>query len=143
MRLILKGFRVLSEAERTAALYSLLQHSTPVQIRFFLSVLQHMAQSDPMSALLANNTAAAKASTEDRNKLKQNRISAPGTLFPHERWQGQLDQVSEGTRAIVVATCLDTMTMMGNLSKADSSLDVPLRSTGPAAPSLTSTVSAG
>lgn len=95
MRLIQKGFRVLSEAERTAALYSLLQHSTPVQIRFFLSVLQHMAQSDPMSALLAHNTAAAKASTEDRNKLKQNRISAPGTLFPHERWQGQLDQVSE------------------------------------------------
>jgi hypothetical protein len=47
------GFKVLSEAERTAALYSLLQHSTQVQIRFFITVLQHMARSDPMTALLS------------------------------------------------------------------------------------------
>ena len=47
------GFRVLSEAERTAALYSLLQHSTQVQIRFFVTVLQHMARADPMTALLS------------------------------------------------------------------------------------------
>ncbi|KAG8917490.1 hypothetical protein FRC02_003080 [Tulasnella sp. 418] len=46
-------FRVLSEAERTAALYSLLQHSTQVQIRFFITVLQQMARSDPMTALLS------------------------------------------------------------------------------------------
>ena len=49
-------FRVLSEAERTAALYSLLQHSTQVQIRFFITVLQQMARSDPMTALLSPNT---------------------------------------------------------------------------------------
>ena len=36
-------FRVLTEAERTAALYSLLQQATQVQIRFFLTVLQQMA----------------------------------------------------------------------------------------------------
>lgn len=48
-------FRVLSEAERTAALYSLLQESTQVQIRFFITVLQQMARSDPMSALLSPN----------------------------------------------------------------------------------------
>ena len=47
------GFKVLSEAERTAALYSLLQHSTQVQIRFFITVLQQMARSDPMTALLS------------------------------------------------------------------------------------------
>ncbi|WAR53475.1 hypothetical protein PtB15_2B906 [Puccinia triticina] len=46
-------FRVLSEAERTAALYSLLQSSTQVQIRFFITVLQQMARSDPMTALLS------------------------------------------------------------------------------------------
>ncbi|KAB5593591.1 Protein VTS1 [Ceratobasidium theobromae] len=46
-------FRVLSEAERTAALYSLLQHSTQVQIRFFITVLQQMARADPMTALLS------------------------------------------------------------------------------------------
>ncbi|KAH9950651.1 hypothetical protein B0H21DRAFT_503283 [Amylocystis lapponica] len=46
-------FKVLSEAERTAALYSLLQHSTQVQIRFFITVLQQMARADPMTALLS------------------------------------------------------------------------------------------
>ena len=50
---VVLGFRVLSEAERTAALYSLLQHSTQVQIRFFITVLQQMARSDPMTALLS------------------------------------------------------------------------------------------
>ncbi|WAR53476.1 hypothetical protein PtB15_2B907 [Puccinia triticina] len=46
-------FRVLSEAERTAALYSLLQSSTQLQIRFYITVLQQMARSDPMTALLS------------------------------------------------------------------------------------------
>jgi len=45
-------FRVLSEAERTAALYSLLQSSTQVQIRFFITVLQQMARCDPSNAAL-------------------------------------------------------------------------------------------
>ncbi|KAH9011642.1 hypothetical protein EDB84DRAFT_1279012, partial [Lactarius hengduanensis] len=35
-----------------AALYSLLQHSTQVQIRFFIPVLQQMARANPMSVLL-------------------------------------------------------------------------------------------
>ena len=51
--ILLIGFKVLSEAERTAALYSLLQHSTQVQIRFFITVLQQMARADPMTALLS------------------------------------------------------------------------------------------
>lgn len=46
-------FSVLSEAERTAALYSLLQTCTPVQNRFFSTVLQQMARLDPMSQLLS------------------------------------------------------------------------------------------
>ncbi|WWC58839.1 uncharacterized protein I303_101383 [Kwoniella dejecticola CBS 10117] len=126
-------FRVLSEAERTAALYSLLQHSTPVQIRFFLSVLHHMAQSDPMTALLSpapsgpglqaqmeqklnamnlkspsagggsgftgspnpNQYLAPDDAAAQKAKAKQNRISAPGTLQPLDRWQSGLDQVIE------------------------------------------------
>ena len=51
------GFRVLSEAERTAALYSLLQESTQVQIRFFITVLQQMARSDPVGAFLSPSNA--------------------------------------------------------------------------------------
>lgn len=46
-------FRVLSEAERTAALYALLQQTTQVQIRFFIQVLQQMSKSHPMSGLLS------------------------------------------------------------------------------------------
>jgi hypothetical protein len=49
-------FRVLSEAERTAALYALLQQTTQVQIRFFIQVLQQMAKSHPMLNLLSPNT---------------------------------------------------------------------------------------
>ncbi|KAJ7782823.1 hypothetical protein B0H16DRAFT_1494484 [Mycena metata] len=36
-------FKVLSEAERTAALYTLLQHSNQNQIRFLMAVLQQMS----------------------------------------------------------------------------------------------------
>jgi hypothetical protein len=46
-------FRVLSEAERTAALYALLQQTTQVQIRFFIQVLQQMSQSHPISGILS------------------------------------------------------------------------------------------
>lgn len=46
-------FRVLSEAERTAALYQLLQQTTQVQIRFFIQVLQQMAKTHPISGVLS------------------------------------------------------------------------------------------
>ncbi|KAF1946650.1 hypothetical protein EJ02DRAFT_418393 [Clathrospora elynae] len=46
-------FRVLSEAERTAALYALLQQTTQVQIRFFIQVLTQMSKSLPMSGVLS------------------------------------------------------------------------------------------
>lgn len=39
-------FRVLSEPEQTAAVYNLLQHSSPPQIRFFITVLQNLAKKD-------------------------------------------------------------------------------------------------
>ncbi|KAI9806065.1 MAG: Flap-structured DNA-binding and RNA-binding protein [Piccolia ochrophora] len=46
-------FKVLSEAERTAALYALLQQTTQVQIRFFIQVLKQMSKSHPMSGVLS------------------------------------------------------------------------------------------
>ncbi|KAK2630140.1 hypothetical protein QTJ16_000960 [Diplocarpon rosae] len=46
-------FRVLSEAERTAALYALLQQTTQVQNRFFIQVLQQMGKNHPMSGVLS------------------------------------------------------------------------------------------
>lgn len=41
------GFKVLSEPERTASVYTLLQHSTQEQVHFFMSVLQRMVQPKP------------------------------------------------------------------------------------------------
>jgi len=49
-------FRVLSEAERTAALYALLQQTTQVQIRFFIQVLQQMGKNHPFSGVLSPAT---------------------------------------------------------------------------------------
>ena len=39
-------FRVLSDPERTACLYSLLKGTTPLQIKFFITVLTQMAAKD-------------------------------------------------------------------------------------------------
>ncbi|KAK2465301.1 hypothetical protein APHAL10511_002655 [Amanita phalloides] len=68
-------FKVLSEAERTAALYSLLQHSTQVQIRFLITVLQQMARSDPMTALLSP---AMGGSMQNQMEAKLASIKSPG-----------------------------------------------------------------
>lgn len=68
-------FKVLSEAERTAALYSLLQHSTQVQIRFFITVLQQMARSDPMTALLSP---AMGGSMQSQMEAKLASLKSPG-----------------------------------------------------------------
>lgn len=46
-------FRVLSEPERTAALYALLQQAAQVQIRFFIQVLQEMGKGHPISGVLS------------------------------------------------------------------------------------------
>ncbi|KAJ1560255.1 hypothetical protein HK405_007717, partial [Cladochytrium tenue] len=48
LKAIEQWFSVLSDPERTTALYSLLQHTTPVQVRFFITVLQQMAQKFPL-----------------------------------------------------------------------------------------------
>ena len=71
------GFKVLSEAERTAALYSLLQHSTQVQIRFFITVLQQMARSDPMTALLSPAVGGSMQSQMEA-KLASMNLKSPG-----------------------------------------------------------------
>ena len=46
-------FRVLSEAERTAATYALIQQTTQMQQRFFAQVLNQMAKSHPISGVLS------------------------------------------------------------------------------------------
>ncbi|KAF9221537.1 hypothetical protein BS17DRAFT_251774 [Gyrodon lividus] len=74
-------FKVLSEAERTAALYSLLQQSTQVQIRFFITVLQQMARSDPMTALLSPAVGGSMQSQMEA-KLAQLTLKSPSLKSP-------------------------------------------------------------
>ncbi|KZO96758.1 hypothetical protein CALVIDRAFT_514049 [Calocera viscosa TUFC12733] len=74
-------FRVLSEAERTAALYSLLQSATQVQIRFFIQVLGQMARSDPMTALLSPGMSGSMQNQMDA-KLSQLGMKSPGLKGP-------------------------------------------------------------
>lgn len=48
-------YRYLTEAEKTATMYTLLQHSTQVQARFFINLLQQMVKRDPLFSLLTPN----------------------------------------------------------------------------------------
>ncbi|KAJ2976428.1 hypothetical protein NUW58_g8090 [Xylaria curta] len=78
-------FRVLAEAERTAALYALLKQTTQVQIRFFIQVLQQMDKNHPMSGVLSpanfDKDPMSSRLTEAMNKLNvgsaRNSLSQP------------------------------------------------------------------
>ncbi|KAG4302577.1 hypothetical protein PCANB_001199 [Pneumocystis canis] len=73
LKAIEQWFRVLSEAERTAALYSLLHQTTQVQIRFFITILQQMARNDPMNAFLS-------PANIDKDSMKNNLSGAINQL---------------------------------------------------------------
>ncbi|KAI4217119.1 MAG: hypothetical protein LQ351_000428 [Letrouitia transgressa] len=72
-------FKVLSEAERTAALYALLQQTTQVQIRFFIQVLQQMAKSHPMSGVLSPANFGEKDAMSNRLSDAMSKISLEGS----------------------------------------------------------------
>lgn len=72
-------FRVLSEAERTAALYALLQQTTQVQIRFFIQVLQQMAKSHPMSGLLSPANFGEKDAMSNRLNDAMSKLNVEGS----------------------------------------------------------------
>ena len=76
------GFKVLSEAERTTALSSLLRHFTQVKIRFFIPVLQQMAMAD--SITLSEPGRRGSFVESDRNLVKSPRLKSnmPSSPFP-------------------------------------------------------------
>lgn len=49
MQHVNQWFTYLSEAEKTATLYTLLQHSSQVQIKFFIHLLQEMKKKSQRS----------------------------------------------------------------------------------------------
>ncbi|KAL8643368.1 MAG: hypothetical protein Q9228_000001 [Teloschistes exilis] len=72
-------FKVLSEAERTAALYALLQQTTQVQIRFFIQVLQQMAKSHPMSGVLSPANFGEKDAMSNRLSDAMSKLGVEGS----------------------------------------------------------------
>ncbi|KAL8844862.1 MAG: hypothetical protein Q9205_000131 [Flavoplaca limonia] len=72
-------FKVLSEAERTAALYALLQQTTQVQIRFFIQVLQQMAKSHPMSGILSPANFGEKDAMSNRLSDAMSKLNVEGS----------------------------------------------------------------
>lgn len=72
-------FKVLSEAERTAALYALLQQTTQVQIRFFIQVLQQMAKSHPMSGVLSPANFGEKDAMSNRLNDAMGKLNVEGS----------------------------------------------------------------
>lgn len=72
-------FRVLSEPERTAALYALLQQTTQMQIRFFIQVLQQMAKSHPMSGVLSPAAFGEKDPMSSRMNDAMNKLNVEGS----------------------------------------------------------------
>lgn len=90
-------FRVLSEAERTAALYALLQQTTQVQIRFFIQVLQQMGKNHPMSGVLSPATfdkdPMSNRLSDAMNKLnvepsRNSMVARNSTIAPSKRHSG-------------------------------------------------------
>ena len=75
------GFKVLSEAERTASVYTLLLHANQDQIRFFISVLQQMIRPDvvnldncmltPSRTVIRSSIISVLATPEDHTKPRQ------------------------------------------------------------------------
>ncbi|TPX32276.1 hypothetical protein SmJEL517_g04598 [Synchytrium microbalum] len=61
LKAIEQWFTVLSDPERTTALYTLLLHTNPVQIRFFLNVLTQMNENSQIPGGAAGAAAAAAA----------------------------------------------------------------------------------
>jgi hypothetical protein len=76
-------FSVLSEPERTTALYSLIQHTSQVQLRFFTTVLKQMAtrlKPTPSSANSAQRHSSSSASKpEDQTMLPTHPTPAVST----------------------------------------------------------------
>ncbi|KAA8913337.1 hypothetical protein TRICI_003225 [Trichomonascus ciferrii] len=97
-------FSWLSVGERTAALYALLQQTTPVQIRFFITVLQNFANKDPISAILSPT--AAERDPLQRDQLSQAHAQAAQA---HAQVQQQLQQQQQQAAAAVAAATQQPM----------------------------------
>ena len=72
-------FKVLSEAERTAATYALIQQTTQMQQRFFAQVLNQMSKSHPISGVLSPANFGEKDPMSSRLSDAMSKLSVEGS----------------------------------------------------------------
>ncbi|KAK9328190.1 hypothetical protein V1520DRAFT_328490 [Lipomyces starkeyi] len=84
---------VLSEPERTAALYALLQHTTQVQIRFFISVLRQMEMKrlDPAMARVLDSESRVAVGVK-RSQQQPTQETKRATVTGLSRYEDECDQ---------------------------------------------------
>ena len=72
-------FKVLSEAERTAATYALIQQTTQMQQRFFAQVLNQMSKSHPISGVLSPTNFGEKDAMSSRLSDAMSKLNVEGS----------------------------------------------------------------
>ncbi|KAK9316905.1 hypothetical protein V1524DRAFT_413939 [Lipomyces starkeyi] len=84
---------VLSEPERTAALYALLQHTTQVQIRFFISVLRQMEMKrlDPAMVRVLDSESRVAVGVK-RSQQQPTQETKRATVTGLSRYEDECDQ---------------------------------------------------
>ncbi|KAJ1767914.1 Flap-structured DNA-binding and RNA-binding protein, partial [Coemansia sp. RSA 1843] len=90
-------FSVLSEPERTAALYSLMQHCSDLQVRFFITILQQMLRidQDPEAAAEAIENSSGQ-NTERHSIAVQGAYAKHQAQQPHLHQQGPMRMSYDG-----------------------------------------------
>ncbi|KAJ7718005.1 hypothetical protein DFH07DRAFT_1068112 [Mycena maculata] len=140
-------FKVLSEAERTAALYTLLQHSNQNQIRFLIAVLQQMAgpvgtNGPPLTASLDGSLKTKQANRSLRppslnigplpGSPATPRFDTPSSALPQSQLPdpaGQdvvINRTEEGSWANMVNTPLVPMFQKGAANKNSEQNNMPM-----------------
>ncbi|KAJ2556507.1 Flap-structured DNA-binding and RNA-binding protein [Coemansia sp. RSA 1933] len=87
LKAIDQWFTVLSEAERTAALYSLMQHCSDLQVRFFITILQQMLRIDQDAEAAAEAIESSSIQNAERHS-----IAVQGAYAKHQTQQPYLHQ---------------------------------------------------
>ncbi|KAI9179178.1 Flap-structured DNA-binding and RNA-binding protein [Blastocladiella emersonii ATCC 22665] len=104
LRAIEEWFKVLTDVERTTALYSLLQYITPVQVRFFTTILTSMSRrADPQSFLYSPSVSERggpdhAAGSRPTSSLLDSDLSAPSSAFSVDVLQEQLAAIQAQQR---------------------------------------------
>ncbi|OBZ84599.1 hypothetical protein A0J61_07348 [Choanephora cucurbitarum] len=87
-------FGFLSDAEKTATIYALLQHSSQVQIKFFIRMLQEMRKSNPLNREKASERASTLMNLSNRRLSSINQQQNRNASSRHSFALGDTQELS-------------------------------------------------